>query len=96
MVDGTVGRVGARSHHIEPSDPGWVQVTVRDSGTGIPDEDLGRLFDRAFRSTDSAGRGLGLTVAHSLVEAHGGVITAESQPGAGTTVRFSLPQVADR
>jgi signal transduction histidine kinase len=95
MADGAVGRAGARSHHIEPTDPGWIDLTVSNSGTGIPDEDLGRVFDRAFKSADSAGRGLGLTIARSLVGAHGGAIIAESQPGAGTTVRFNLPQVTD-
>jgi signal transduction histidine kinase len=68
-----------------------VSITVSDTGRGIPQEDLPHIFDRFYKSSDSRGMGLGLAIARSLVEAHGGEISAESQPGKGTTVRFSLP-----
>ena len=67
-----------------------VEVTVHDTGSGIPPDQLPRIFDRFYRSPDSPGSGLGLPIAKSLVEAHGGVITAASDQGAGTTIRFTL------
>ena len=74
---------------------GQVAVTVRDTGTGIRPEQLDHVFDRFYRSPDSPGSGLGLPIAKSLVEAHGGTITATSAQGNGTTIRFTL-MVADR
>ena len=68
-----------------------VVITIRDTGSGIAPEVLPRIFDRFFRSGDSGGSGLGLPIARSLVEAHGGSIEAESPPDGGTTVRVQLP-----
>jgi two-component system OmpR family sensor kinase/two-component system sensor histidine kinase BaeS len=68
-----------------------VQFTVQDSGPGIPPEALPHVFDRFVKAADSGGAGLGLAIARSLVEAHGGQISAESQSGQGTTMRFVLP-----
>src|SRR4029079_8094578 len=56
-----------------------VEVTVRDTGTGIDPALLPHVFDRFARSTDSRGSGLGLAIARGLVEAHGGTISAESR-----------------
>ncbi len=67
-----------------------VEVTVHDTGSGIPPEQLDRIFDRFYRSPHSPGSGLGLPIARSLVEAHGGTMKATSEVG-GTTIRFSLP-----
>jgi signal transduction histidine kinase len=76
----------------EPAEDGHrVAFTVQDTGTGIPPEALPHVFDRFLKSSDSGGAGLGLAIAKSLVEAHGGEITAASQPGKGTTMRFVLP-----
>lgn len=68
-----------------------IEVQVRDTGSGISADELPRIFDRFYKGAGSSGSGLGLTIARRLVEAHGGTIRAESQPGAGTTVVFSLP-----
>jgi len=68
-----------------------VAFTVSDTGSGIGPEDLPHVFDRFVKSADSGGVGLGLAIARSLVEAHGGTITAASSPGKGTTMRFVLP-----
>jgi two-component system sensor histidine kinase BaeS len=68
-----------------------VEISIRDTGSGIAPDILPRVFDRFFRSGDSGGSGLGLPIARSLVEAHGGSISAESPPGGGTTVRIQLP-----
>jgi signal transduction histidine kinase len=70
---------------------GSVEITISDSGSGIVPEVLPRIFDRFFRSGDTGGSGLGLPIARSLVEAHGGSIEAESPPGGGTVVRIQLP-----
>lgn len=67
-----------------------VEFTVRDTGPGMDARVRDRIFDPFF-STKMTGRGLGLTVAQSILEAHGGQITVESEPGAGTTVRLVLP-----
>ena len=70
---------------------GQVQVEVRDSGPGIPAEDLTHIFERFYKSADSGGMGLGLAIAHHLILAHSGTIEAESILGEGTTIRVKLP-----
>ena len=66
-------------------------ISVRDTGSGMPPDQLERVFDRFYRSPDSPGTGLGLPIARGLVEAHGGTMTATSEPERGTTIRFTLP-----
>jgi signal transduction histidine kinase len=66
-----------------------VAIFVRDSGSGISDDDLGRIFDPYF-TTRRAGTGLGLAIAKNIVEGLGGAITVVSQPGAGTDFRIEL------
>lgn len=68
-----------------------VEVSVSDTGPGIRAEDLPHVFDRFYKSDGSGGSGLGLTIARSLVAAHGGEIRAENRPGSGAVVRFTLP-----
>jgi signal transduction histidine kinase len=68
-----------------------VAFEVSDSGPGIPPEVLPHVFDRFVRAADSGGAGLGLAIARSLVVAHGGEISAGSELGHGTTMRFVLP-----
>jgi two-component system, OmpR family, sensor histidine kinase BaeS len=70
--------------------PAGLELSVRDTGPGIPPEQLPHVFDRFSRSPDSPGAGLGLAIARSLVEAHGGTIRADSSPS-GTTIAFTLP-----
>jgi signal transduction histidine kinase len=68
--------------------------SVADSGPGIRQEELPRLFDRFWRGDHAAsGAGLGLSIARGAIEAHGGRIWAESEPGQGATFHFSLPLV---
>lgn len=71
-----------------------VEVAVRDTGAGIAPDQLAHVFERYSRSTGSPGAGLGLAIAKSLVEAHGGSIRAESAPGQGTLIVFTLPGTA--
>jgi signal transduction histidine kinase len=68
-----------------------IQVSVADTGSGIPPDDLPRVFDRFSKGVDSRGSGLGLAIAKNLVVAHGGEIKPESRPGHGTTMTFTLP-----
>jgi len=68
-----------------------VEVAVHDTGRGIPADLLPRVFERFAKAWDSPGSGLGLAIARDVVAAHGGTIVAESEPGRGTTIRFTLP-----
>ena len=74
-----------------------VRILVHDTGEGIPPEDLPYIFDRFWRGDPSrshaggAGSGLGLAIARQLVQAHGGRISAESQPAQSTTFTIELP-----
>ena len=68
-----------------------LRLAVVDNGSGIAAEDLPHIFERFFKTADSSGSGLGLAIARNLVLAHGGEIEAESAPGAGTTMRISIP-----
>ncbi len=73
--------------------PTFVQVTVADTGAGIPPGELPHLFDRFYRAQGSAGKGhgLGLAIAREIVRAHGGEIWATSEVGKGTSFNFTLP-----
>lgn len=75
---------------------GSVDVHVADTGSGIPEEHLPRVFERFYRvdparSQKEGGTGIGLAIARSVVEAHGGRIWAESRPGQGSVFTFELP-----
>jgi signal transduction histidine kinase len=67
-------------------------LTVSDTGEGMPPEQVARIFDRFYKGSESRGSGLGLTIAKSIVTAHGGEITASSQLGRGTSVTLTLPR----
>ena len=78
---------------------GEVEVQIQDSGEGIPSRDLPKLFDRGYRpdrsrSRSSGGAGLGLSIAKGIVEAHGGRIRVESEPGKGSLFSFTLPKAS--
>jgi signal transduction histidine kinase len=76
-----------------------VEFAVTDTGPGLQEEELDHVFDRFWRAesgeTQSGGTGLGLAIAKSLVELHGGAISANSTPGEGATFRFVLPIAKD-
>ncbi len=68
----------------------YVRVTVQDTGPGIPEEDLTKIFDPYF-TTKEHGSGLGLASVYSIVKRHDGHVTVESKPGHGTTFRIYMP-----
>ncbi|PYS38077.1 MAG: two-component sensor histidine kinase [Acidobacteria bacterium] len=69
-----------------------VRCWVRDTGKGIPEERLGKVFDKLETDPEKEeGRGLGLAIVKQVVEAHGGLITVVSQLGSGTKFEFTLP-----
>ena len=71
-----------------------VKVEVEDTGTGIEPSETDRIFN-PFYTTRSGGTGLGLALAHKIVQDHGGRITFTSAPGQGTTFTIVLPLVAE-
>ena len=79
---------------VEP-DEGFVRFAVRDTGVGIPEDEVSRIFERFYRVDKSRagnGAGLGLSIAKHIVEAHGGKIWVESLEGKGSTFYFTIPQ----
>jgi two-component system phosphate regulon sensor histidine kinase PhoR len=73
---------------------GFVRFSVQDTGVGIPEDNLERIFERFYkvdRARSSGGTGLGLSIARHIVEAHGGKIWAESQEGRGSIFHFTVP-----
>ena len=97
--EGGVIRVDARNISVEklpgctlpPGD--YVKIDVEDRGTGIPEENVGKIFNPFF-TTKEKGTGLGLATAYSIVKRHEGAITVDSAPGRGTTVSIFLPAAA--
>jgi signal transduction histidine kinase len=79
------------------SDPEHGTVEIADAGPGIPADELPRIFERfrrgdASRSRDTGGYGLGLSIAKAVIEAYGGSITPQSEPGLGTRMIVSIPR----
>jgi len=77
--------------------PGYVVVSVRDTGRGIAPEQLPLVFERLYQVADDddathGGLGMGLSICRDLVAQHGGEIWATSRPGEGATFTFTLPQ----
>lgn len=76
------------------SDGSYVRFAIRDTGAGIPEDDLERIFERFYkadRARSGGGTGLGLSIARHIVEAHGGRIWAESRESQGSTFFFTIP-----
>jgi PAS domain S-box-containing protein len=99
MPDGGIIKLSARNAVIDdsveiPLPPGrYVKVAIQDQGTGIPRENLSRVFDPYF-TTRPTGNGLGLASCYSIVRKHGGHITLDSEVGIGTTIHIYLPASA--
>jgi len=81
-----IGEIGS----LPLDDGNYVQVTIRDHGVGMPPDFANRIFDPYF-TTKQKGSGLGLTVAYTSVQNHGGAISVDSEPGSGTAFHIYLP-----
>ncbi len=94
--EGGVVRVDARNVDVEglpgcTLPPGaYVKIDVEDQGAGIPEENVGKIFNPFF-TTKEKGTGLGLATAYSIIKRHDGAITVDSAPGRGTAVSIYLP-----
>lgn len=73
----------------------WVEITVKDNGVGITQEEISHLFE-PFYTTKSSGTGLGLAIAYRIMQDHGGTIQVSSVPGSGTTVVTQFPVAIDQ
>jgi two-component system phosphate regulon sensor histidine kinase PhoR len=100
LVDNAI-KYGRAEGHVtvggKKLDDGSLEIFVRDDGPGIPPESLSRVFERFYRvdkarSRDQGGTGLGLAIVKHIVQAHGGEVRAESEPGKGATFFFTLPE----
>ena len=84
---------------VRPAPGDDVLVIFQDTGIGIREADLPRIFDRFFRcdpSRSASGTGLGLSLAQAVAMAHGGEITVQSEPGQGSTFQVLLPRNGDK
>ncbi|HJU41909.1 MAG TPA: HAMP domain-containing sensor histidine kinase [Vicinamibacterales bacterium] len=87
------GRVDVGAEHAANT----VEIRVSDTGPGIPERDLPRIFDRLYRADQSRttrGLGLGLSLVRAYVEAQGGTVSVDSQPGKGSTFTIRLPNLS--
>lgn len=93
MPEGGTIRIDAKKHDYNVDGSlKTIYINISDSGHGVPKEYLEKLFDPFF-TTKYGGTGLGLTIVHSIIDGHGGTITAESEFGKGTIFRIVLPAV---
>jgi signal transduction histidine kinase/ligand-binding sensor domain-containing protein/DNA-binding response OmpR family regulator len=105
---GRDGRITVNLSLVYESDPdklnhnereqGFVEISVTDTGIGIQEQDLERIFDRFFQSEtkeEQTGTGIGLSFAQELVKLHNGKIFVESKPGQGSTFTFRLPYLPE-
>jgi signal transduction histidine kinase len=77
--------------------PDGATVEVADTGSGIPADQLSRIYDPFFTTKDiGKGTGLGLSITYGIVQEHGGTITCDSAPGQGTRFTLALPLAASR
>lgn len=88
--------IGLAAETISSGNSQFVQITVKDHGLGIPDEELPHVFEPFYRGSEARsaqirGNGLGLSLVKNIIEAHGGQIQARSKPGAGSSFIFRLP-----
>lgn len=88
------GLVNVCSKAVSRAEGRFLEVSVSDTGPGIPKEEIGKIFNKYYRSPSAAGTkgsGLGLTIVKAVAEAHGGKVEVDSEPGKGSTFRLLFP-----
>lgn len=92
--------VRTRTEGPEQGPAEWVIIEVSDTGIGIPEDEVSKIFERFYRGTNvnpaTPGTGLGLAIIKEIVELHEGIVEVESQEGAGSTFRLRLPAITSR
>jgi signal transduction histidine kinase len=74
------------------SDGEWITIAISDTGIGIPDDHLSKIFDPFYTTKPvGEGTGLGLSISYGIIERHGGEITATSEVGSGSTFTVRIP-----
>jgi C4-dicarboxylate-specific signal transduction histidine kinase len=98
LMSNAIEAMLAAAHHVrrleirsQTEDAGQVRVSVHDSGIGVTEEVMARLFEPFF-TTRPQGIGMGLAISLSIIESHGGRLWAESMPGQGSVFQFTLPR----
>jgi signal transduction histidine kinase len=90
------GRNGVVRITLGPGSPGMARIDVSDDGVGMTREVMERIFDPFFTTREvGQGAGLGLRICHAIVTAHGGTLTVETTPGAGSTFHVELPAAGE-
>ena len=98
------GTIAIRAENVLETDTRWdyalcihpgphVRISITDTGVGIPEEHVGKIFDPYF-TTKQQGNGLGLATSYSIVKNHGGSVAVRSRPGHGTTLSIELPALS--
>ena len=87
---------GDREHNrvvirIDRSDDGWARIEIEDSGSGIPADQVQRIFEPLYSTKRGAGAGVGLAIVRDTIAALGGRLSVKSEPGRGSTFRVELP-----
>jgi signal transduction histidine kinase len=89
-------KYGKKARAAIRSTPGVIEITIDDEGPGIPEDELARVLEPFYRvessrNRDTGGIGLGLAIAQSVVQAHGGQLTLSNRPEGGLRARVTLP-----
>ncbi|HEX9758957.1 MAG TPA: ATP-binding protein [Nitrospiria bacterium] len=89
------GTIQVKTHTTQKNGSDWVQIEVKDTGPGIPEDSLEHIFDPFYTtkhdSKDREGTGLGLAIVHQIIQEHGGSIEVKSEMGKGTSFIINLP-----
>jgi CheY-like chemotaxis protein len=104
MPEGGIMKVKAKNEHLAYDNPplpkgSYIRLSIKDHGTGIPQEHLSKIFDPYFSTKQRGtlkGMGLGLSIAYSIARKHDGHIWAESKPGGGATFHVLLPAFGEK
>ncbi len=96
VIEVNASNINIREDNILPIDPGnYVEISIKDEGVGIPEEQLLNIYDPFF-STKDGGSGLGLTTAYSIIQRHEGYISVESEVDVGSIFHIYLPAVKEK